>query len=74
MNLRGFLKKQFIDVLQWTEANDDVLPWRFPTADLEIQQGGKLTVRETQAALFVHEGKAADLFSPGLHTLHYQAP
>ena len=72
MDLRGFLKKQFIDVLQWTEANDDVLAWRFPTADLEIQQGGKLTVRETQAALFVHEGKPADLFGPGLHTLRTQ--
>jgi membrane protease subunit (stomatin/prohibitin family) len=69
MGLKGFLKKQFIDILQWTEAGDDVLAWRFPTADLEIQQGGQLIVRETQAALFVHEGQAADLFGPGRHTL-----
>jgi membrane protease subunit (stomatin/prohibitin family) len=69
MGLRDFLKKQFIDILQWTEAGDEVLAWRFPTADLEIQQGAQLVVRETQAALFVDEGKAADAFGPGRHTL-----
>jgi membrane protease subunit (stomatin/prohibitin family) len=72
MGFKDFLKKQFIDILQWTEAGDDVLAWRFPTADLEIQQGGQLVVRETQAALFVHDGKAADLFGPGRHTLRTQ--
>jgi membrane protease subunit (stomatin/prohibitin family) len=64
-----FLKKQFIDVIQWTESDDDLLAWRFPTADLEIQQGARLIVRETQAALFVDEGRVADLFGPGQHTL-----
>jgi membrane protease subunit (stomatin/prohibitin family) len=70
MSILSFAKKQFIDILQWTESGDDVLVWRFPTADFEIQQGGQLIVRETQAALFVDQGHIADLFGPGTHTLH----
>ena len=69
MGILSFVNKQFIDILQWTEAGDDVLAWRFPTADFEIQQGGQLVVRETQMALFVDEGRVADLFSPGTHTI-----
>ncbi len=69
MGLVDFVRKQFIDVIQWTEANDDTIAWRFPTDDLEIQQGAQLTVRATQAALFVDEGRVADLFGPGLHRI-----
>ena len=70
MGILSFAKKQFIDILQWTESGDDLLAWRFPTADLEIQQGGQLIVRETQAALFVDQGHVADLFGPGTHTIN----
>jgi len=72
MGVVNFVKKQFIDILQWTEASDDVLVWRFPTADFEIQQGGQLVVRETQMALFVDKGHVADLFGPGQHTIRTQ--
>ena len=72
MGLMDFVKKQFIDILQWTEDGDEVLAWRFPTADKEIQQGAQLIVRETQAAVFVHEGAAADVFGPGRHTIRTQ--
>jgi membrane protease subunit (stomatin/prohibitin family) len=72
MALGDFLKKQFIDVLEWVEDDDATLAWRYPMADHEIQYGGKLTVRETQRALFVNEGKAADVLGPGLHTLETQ--
>ena len=72
MSLKDFIKKQFIDIIQWTESGDDVLAWRFPTADLEIQQGAQLVVRETQMALFVHQGQVADLFGPGQHTIRTQ--
>jgi membrane protease subunit (stomatin/prohibitin family) len=37
--------------------------------DMEIQNGGQLTVRESQMALFVNEGEIADAFGPGLYTL-----
>lgn len=69
MGLGSFIKKQFIDILQWNEEVDGVLAWRYPMQDFEIQYGGSLTVRESQLALFVNEGKIADVFPPGMHKL-----
>jgi membrane protease subunit (stomatin/prohibitin family) len=69
MGLGSFLKKQFIDVLQWNEDQEGVLAWRFPMQDFEIQNGAALTVRESQMAVFVNEGKIADVFGPGNYTL-----
>jgi membrane protease subunit (stomatin/prohibitin family) len=69
MALMDFLKKQFVDVIHWTESADGVLAFRFPLRDFEIQNGAKLTVRESQMALFVDEGQIADVFGPGLYTL-----
>ncbi len=69
MGLVQFIAKQFIDIIEWTESDDEVLAWRFPTADLEIQQGAQLIVRETQTALFVDGGRVADCFGPGRHTI-----
>jgi membrane protease subunit (stomatin/prohibitin family) len=72
MGLMDFIKKQFIDILQWTEGTDGVLAWRYPMADFEIQYGASLTVRESQMALFVNEGKVADVFGPGMYKLTTQ--
>ncbi|HTR36795.1 MAG TPA: SPFH domain-containing protein [Bryobacteraceae bacterium] len=68
----SFLSKQFIDVIQWTEPEDGILAYRYPMEDMEIQNGGKLTVRDSQAAVFVNEGRIADVFAPGLYTLSTQ--
>lgn len=65
----SFFSKQFIDVIQWTETGDSVLAWRFPMEDQEIQTGARLTVRDSQLAVFVNEGQIADVFGPGLYTL-----
>jgi membrane protease subunit (stomatin/prohibitin family) len=65
----SFLKKQFIEVMQWTEAGDSVLAWRFPVQDQEIMTGAQLTVRDSQWAVFVNEGRIADAFGPGLYKL-----
>ncbi|MBI4873843.1 MAG: SPFH domain-containing protein [Acidobacteria bacterium] len=70
MALRDFIKKQFIDVIHWVEPEDGILAWRYPMRDMEIQNGAKLTVRESQMAAFVNEGQVADVFAPGLHTLN----
>jgi membrane protease subunit (stomatin/prohibitin family) len=72
MSLGSFIKKQFIDILQWNEDGDGVLAWRYPMQDFEIQYGGSLTVRESQIAVFVNEGKIADVFGPGMHKLTTQ--
>ena len=69
MPFGSFIKKQFIDVIHWTEEGPGVLMERFPMQDMEIQNGASLTVRESQMALFVNEGKAADAFGPGLYKL-----
>jgi membrane protease subunit (stomatin/prohibitin family) len=69
MGLWDSAKKQFIDVIEWTEPRDGLLAWRFPVAGNEIKDGARLTVRDSQVALFVEQGKAADVFGPGLHTL-----
>jgi len=70
MSLRTFITKQFIDVIQWVEPQDGILAYRYPMQDMEIQNGGKLTVRESQMAAFVNEGRMADVFGPGLYTLN----
>jgi len=70
MSLRDFISKQWIDVIDWTEPGDGILAYRYPMQDREIQNGGKLTVRDSQLALFVNEGKVADAFGPGLYTLN----
>jgi membrane protease subunit (stomatin/prohibitin family) len=72
MGLMDFIKKQFIDILQWTEPQDGILAWRFPMQDMEIQYGASLTVRDSQMAVFVNEGKAADAFGPGMYKLTTQ--
>ena len=72
MSLRDFLSKQFIDVIEWVEPDDGILAFRYPMQDREIQNGGKLTVRDSQMAVFVNEGRVADVFAPGLYTLNTQ--
>jgi membrane protease subunit (stomatin/prohibitin family) len=67
-----FIKKQFIDIIQWTEEGDGTLAWRFPMAEMEIQNGASLTVRDSQMAIFVNEGKVADVFGPGTYKLTTQ--
>jgi len=72
MSLRDFIAKQFIEVIEWNEPQDGMLSWRFPMRDQEIMSGAKLTVRESQMAAFLNEGRMADVFGPGLHTLTTQ--
>jgi membrane protease subunit (stomatin/prohibitin family) len=69
MTLGEFLGKQFIRVIAWNEPENGILSYRYPMRDLEIENGGQLTVSESQMAAFVNEGRIADIFGPGLHTL-----
>ncbi|MCA8880132.1 MAG: SPFH domain-containing protein [Rhodobacteraceae bacterium] len=65
----GFLSGEFIDVIAWTDDTRDTMVWRFERQGHAIKYGAKLTVREGQAAVFVHEGQLADVFTPGLYIL-----
>ncbi len=69
MGIFDFLSGQFIDVIHWTDDTRDTMVWRFEREGHEIKYGAKLTVREGQAAVFVHEGQLADVFTPGLYML-----
>jgi membrane protease subunit (stomatin/prohibitin family) len=69
MGLWNKLTGQFIDVIEWTDESADTLVFRFDRGDHEIKNNAKLTVRPSQAAVFVSEGEVADVFNPGLHTL-----
>ena len=73
MSLFQKAKAEFIDIIQWTEpADSDILAYRFERYNNEIKMGAQLTVREGQAAVFVNEGKLADVFGPGMYKLQTQ--
>jgi len=69
MAIIDFLRKQFIDVIEWTDDSRDTLSFRFPDDDREIKNGAQLIVRESQVAQFVYLGEFGDQFGPGKHTL-----
>ncbi|MEC3861649.1 SPFH domain-containing protein [Mesobacterium sp. TK19101] len=69
MGIFDFLSGQFIDVIHWVDDTRDTMVWRFEREGHEIKYGAKLTVREGQAAVFIHEGQLADVFQPGLYML-----
>ena len=69
MGLWDKIKGEFIDIVEWTDASSDTLVYRFERYNNEIKYGAKLVVREGQEAVFVDEGKLADVFPPGTYTL-----
>ena len=60
---------QFIEVIEWLDNTGDTMLYRFPVQGQEIKNGAQLIVRESQAAVFVHEGQVADVFGPGRYTI-----
>jgi membrane protease subunit (stomatin/prohibitin family) len=71
-NLKKQMGSQFIEIIEWLDESGDSLVYRFPVYNQEIKMGAQLTVRENQTAVFVNEGKAADLFTPGRYQLSTQ--
>lgn len=60
---------QFIEVIEWLDESNNTIVYRFPVHGQEIKNGAQLIVRESQAAVFVFEGQAADVFAPGRYTI-----
>src|SRR6266516_6107987 len=60
---------QFIEVIEWLDDSSNTMLYRFPVHDQEIKNGAQLIVRESQAAVFVHEGQMADVFGRGRFTV-----
>ncbi|MEU7758443.1 MULTISPECIES: SPFH domain-containing protein [Micromonospora] len=69
MGLMDKLRGELIDIIEWLDDSRDTIVWRFPRYQNEIKMGAKLVVRESQTAVFVNEGKIADVFTPGTYTL-----
>lgn len=65
MGLFDKIRGQFIDVIEWVDPSRETIVWKFPRADNEIKNGAQLVVRESQAAVFLHEGQLGDVFGPG---------
>ncbi|MDX1357690.1 MAG: SPFH domain-containing protein [Clostridia bacterium] len=72
MGIMDFIKGQFIDVIEWVDTDTDAMVWKFERKGNEIKMGAQLTVRESQAAVFVNEGQIADVFQPGRYELSTQ--
>ncbi len=69
MGLFDWIFGQFIDVIEWTDNSQDTMVYRFNRQGNEIKYGAKLTVRESQVAVFVNEGEIADILGPGIYEL-----
>lgn len=63
---------ELVDIIEWLDPTSDTMVHRFERHGNEIKHGAKLTVREGQVAVFINEGKIADVFNPGMYTLNTQ--
>lgn len=72
MGFFNFIRSQFIEVIEWTDVTTNTMVYRFPVQNHEIKMGAQLTVRASQAAIFVNEGQIADVFGPGRYQLNTQ--
>lgn len=72
MDLMGRIRGEFVDIVEWTDDSRDTIVWRFPRYENEIKMGARLVVRESQTAVFVNEGRIADVFAPGTYELETQ--
>lgn len=72
MGIWDRLKKELVDIVQYLDDTNNTLVYRFERFQNEIKYGAKLVVREGQSAVFINEGKLADVFGPGTYTLTTQ--
>ncbi len=72
MGIFSKLRNEFIDIIEWLDPSQDTIVYRFERYQNEIKNGAKLTVRESQVAVFVNQGQIADIFTPGMYTLTTQ--
>lgn len=69
MGIWDRLKTELIDIVQYLGDAPNVMAHRFERFNNEIKNGAKLVVREGQVAVFIDEGRLADVFAPGTYTL-----
>lgn len=70
MGLMKFIKSQCLKVIDWNDMTKNTIAYRFQVPDrYEIMKNSMLVVRESQLAIFVKEGRLADIFQPGTYKL-----
>ncbi|HEX2092884.1 MAG TPA: SPFH domain-containing protein [Longimicrobiaceae bacterium] len=69
MGIFDFVKRELIDIVEWLDPSSDTMVHRFERYNNEIKNGAQLIVRPGQTAVFVDEGRIADVFTPGTYTL-----
>lgn len=72
MGLFDKILGEFVDVIEWTDSSTDTMVYRFERYGNEIKYAAMLTVRESQIAILVNEGRIADVYKPGLYKLETQ--
>lgn len=72
MGLFSKLMNEYVDIIEWVDTTSNTLIWKFPRQDNEIKMGAQLTVRESQRAIFINDGKIADVYGPGRYQLNTQ--
>jgi membrane protease subunit (stomatin/prohibitin family) len=72
MALWDKLVHELVDIIEWLDDSHDTLAYRFERYQNEIKYGAKLVVREGQQAVFINEGKLADVYKPGTYDLTTQ--
>lgn len=72
MGLFNILRNELIDIIEWVDTTQNTLVWKFPRHDNAIKMGARLVVRESQAAVFMNEGRIADVYAPGTYELQTQ--
>lgn len=69
MSFREYVAGELIDIIEWMDDSGDTMAVRFDRPNNEIKNGAQLIVRPGQIAVFVNQGRIADVFHPGQHTL-----
>ncbi|NCB48012.1 MAG: zinc-ribbon domain-containing protein [Clostridia bacterium] len=69
MGLFNFLSSQLLKNIDWLDNTSETMVYKYPMEGRNIMIGSKLTVRESQVAIFMVKGKIADVFTAGIHTL-----
>ena len=66
MGLFDILRNEFIDIIEWTDDASNIILSKFPRYENQIKMNAKLTVRESQVAIFLNEDAIADVFPTGI--------
>ncbi|HEX7056118.1 MAG TPA: SPFH domain-containing protein [Bacilli bacterium] len=73
MSLFGFIKKRALDRIELGNTLGSTLVYRYPLGEDQIRIGAELVVPDTRTAVFVSDGKVADVLTGSGHTYQLDA-